>query len=520
MKRIVTFLFLSATFFGNSQVILVDLDHNNVRTRVHSNGALGYNPSAFQAVYEVPKGSGRNALYVVSPTYTATLDSGQLIGNYSEYAPNAGGYLGPVVNDYSDPWSFQNSMLFYMHDSVVTNHLNNWTNSGYVPTQPIENWPSFGNNALNSSPYLAPFYDANNDSVYTPEDGDYPFHFGEEGYYSTYNYDTIVNPIIMNNETRPIEVNYSAYQFNHSGLENVTFMMHRVTNKSNETLQDFQWGLFADFDLGNINDDFIGTNVDRNLCYAYNSTDNDASGGGNVGYGNHPPAIGIVSLSKSLYATNKISYGGNHDINTLVNLRQNMTGRNSFGQMNLDSQGDPTFFLYPGDPNDTGSESQYQLGDVGADQRAMMSVRPLDLAPGESKCYHFAIVFADSETSHLESVTELFQVTDLVQAYFDDSIDYDCSMVMTSDIASTEDHEAIELNLFPNPTNGNLYLNSNERINSVKIYSMDGRVHSSKLQELQSAQYAIDMSGLSEGVYSVQFLFKNGKVLNRKVVRK
>lgn len=517
MKRTFTFLFLCATFFGTSQVTTTYLEHNNVRTMLMSNGALGYDALVSQPAYEVPKGSGRHALYLVSPIYTAEVDTGYLIGNYSEYSPSSGGYLGPIVNDYDDPWHAQHSFFFHMHDSVIDNHLNNWMNSGYVPTQKMANWPAYGNSALNSSPYMVPFYDVNNDNVYTPEDGDYPLHLGEESFSSVYNYDSIVNPNMMNPETRAIEVNYSAYQVNSAGLKDVTFIMHRVTNKSDETLIDFQWGLFADFDLGNPSDDFIGTNVSKNLYYAYNSDDNDETSGG---YGNNPPAVGIVSLNEGLYATNRITYGGSHDVSFLSALRLNMIGRQSNSQMNLDSQGNPTFFLYSGDPNVTGSESQYQLGELGTDQKGTMSVRPTDLEPGETKCYHFAIVFADSDTSHLKSVTKLFEVADAAQAYYDDSISYDCSMVVSSDIASVEDHEVTELNLFPNPTNGSLYLRSNERISEVKLCSMDGRVHSPKLQQLGNTQYAIDMSNLSEGVYAVQVLFENGEVLNRKVVRK
>lgn len=503
-----------------SQVTTVYLEHNNVSTQLMSNGALGYDPLGSQAAYEVPKGSGRNAIYMVSPIFTAELNSGNLIGNHSEYTPNAGGYLGPIVSDYEDPWHAQHSFFFHMHDSVINNHLNSWMNSGYVPSQKITDWPAYGNSALNSSPYMVPFYDANNDDVYSPENGDYPLHLGEESYSSVYNYDSLVNTNVINSDTRAIEVNYSAYQVNSPELENVTFIMHRVTNKSNEALFNFQWGLYTDFELGNANDDHVGTNVDKNLYYAYNSSDNDQSSGGVLGYGDNPPAVGIVSLNEALYTTNRVTFGGSNDVNYLLALKYNMMGRQTSGQMNMDSEGNPTFFLYTGDPNVTGSESQYQLGEPGTDQRGTMNLRPMDLYPGESRCYHFAIVFADSETSHLESVTELFEVADAAQAYYDDSISYDCSMVMPSELSSLEDHQVTDLSLFPNPTNGNIYLNSNERISSVAIYSMDGRAYSPLLQKLQSNQYSVDMSKLSEGVYSVRVLFENGEVMTRKVIRK
>src|SRR6185503_14128240 len=51
--------------------------------------------------------------------------------------------------------------------------------------------------------------------------------------------------------------------------------------------------LFVDGDLGNYLDDYIGSDVPRNMGYCYNG---DADDDGPTGYGLHPPSVGIDFL--------------------------------------------------------------------------------------------------------------------------------------------------------------------------------------------------------------------------------
>ena len=68
-----------------------------------------------------------------------------------------------------------------------------------------------------------------------------------------------------------------------------------MINRGTQTLHGTQLGMFADFDLGNPNDDYIGSDVARGMMYVLNG-DNDDETGSTVGYGVQPPAFGIVML--------------------------------------------------------------------------------------------------------------------------------------------------------------------------------------------------------------------------------
>ncbi|NNK80046.1 MAG: DUF4397 domain-containing protein [Flavobacteriales bacterium] len=66
-------------------------------------------------------------------------------------------------------------------------------------------------------------------------------------------------------------------------------------------------------------------------------------------------------------------------------------------------------------------------------------------------------------------------------------------------VTSVNELEAIDFNMFPNPANDELFINSVEQIESIAIYDTQGRLVFSEANNIQR----IDISDLSEGFYSV-----------------
>lgn len=179
----------------------------------------------------------------------------------------------------------------------------------------IEEWPAHGDVSLGEDFYLAPFYDNPNspnglNGVYDPiVDGDYPWYdlegeidcrndrritlFGDETHWWVFNdkgnihTESGADPIGM-------EIRAQAFAFaTDDQVNNMTFYNFELINRSTQTLQDTYFGQYADPDVGCFNDDFVGCDVGRGLAYVYNSTNNDQSCSGAIGYGQNPPAIGI-----------------------------------------------------------------------------------------------------------------------------------------------------------------------------------------------------------------------------------
>src|SRR5690606_6547277 len=83
------------------------------------------------------------------------------------------------------------------------------------------------------------------------------------------------------------------------------FIHYKIINRSDRTLNDVFIGTFGDADIGCSNDDFIGTDVGRNMMFFYNWSDFDPTCM-SLGYGQTPPAFGIVTLKGPSVDANEV----------------------------------------------------------------------------------------------------------------------------------------------------------------------------------------------------------------------
>lgn len=76
--------------------------------------------------------------------------------------------------------------------------------------------------------------------------------------------------------------------------------------------------------------------------------------------------------------------------------------------------------------------------------------------------------------------------------------------------------EKIEINLYPNPTRNSFQIevNSDKEINSVRIFSVNGK----EVLRFKEAQTSYDVSQLSKGVYFVEIEIEGGKSI-KKIVK-
>lgn len=516
--QLTLFLFLSLVVkISSAQVARTFVDFNDTRALFQNNGFFAFNDQLSFPAYEIPKGGGNHTIFVFSPIWIGQIDD-SLVGTAAIYeSQNA--FSGPVASDYSDPWHEDRRRMYTAYKAQIDNHIQNWEDPNYVVPDEVLEWPAMGNPALNTSQYNAPFVDFNGSGVYEPKSGDYPLITGDIAVFAIYSYD--VNPIDndLNNTEFPLEVQVMAYQFASSDewLNQTTFLNYRVKNRSNKTIEDFQWGSYVDIDIGYAFDDFFGSDSTRNLVYGYNGPDFDPGGFGGPGYGQNPPAQGVVLLNKDMYAANKMTYSGIHDLNNLVNLYNLMQGRNSAGAPNLDSQGNTTRFIYKEPPYINGSESMHQLGLEEDVQRNIISAAPVDLAPGASECYHYAFVYGRNFTDHLLSVEEVINRTDSVQQFYDENIDLPCDFYNGS-MNTTSFEKQDQLSIYPNPTNNQISIKSNQPITGVKIYSSEGKLSFENSFEVTKA-HTLDLSSLQKGVYIVNVYYQNGTHSFRRVVK-
>ena len=190
------------------------------------------------------------------------------------------------------------------------------------PPQSVLDWPAHGDVSFGQAANLAPFVDVDGDGQYDPiNDFDYPAIKGDQAVYFIFNDDARIFSFAPE-EKLGIEIHGMAYGFDcpeDTALNHALFMEYTLFNRSSEDYHDFHIGSWTDFDLGNAQDDYVGSDPLRNLVFGYNGDNYDQDGGGITAYRNNLPAQGI-RLLKGLSLANdatdnmpSVSFGGNYN---------------------------------------------------------------------------------------------------------------------------------------------------------------------------------------------------------------
>mmetsp|Transcript_29590 Transcript_29590/g.39349 ORF Transcript_29590/g.39349 Transcript_29590/m.39349 type:complete len:532 (+) Transcript_29590:115-1710(+) len=522
------FALFSLASFGQSTA---QVDANNVNATIQDDGFFFNNSQTASSGYEVPAGSGIHAIYTGSFWFAGKDVNGQLLLAAQQFESNGADYTAGPTTRYADQYqdaalstSYFGQTIWEVTKAEIDDHIANFSSSTYTMPNDIANWPAHGDTTLGSSsgmlPFIAPFVDVNGNGTYDPANGDYPCIKGDLAVY------TIMNDagLHFGSSGQPInmELHFMFYQYTSiPELENTTFIDVEVVNMGTQTLFDTRASFFLDPDLGNYNDDYIGTDTTRNMVYVYNADDFDFPNMGQQGYGSAPPAVGMKVLSHELSAS--ISYT-NAGVAPMIPPSQPaeyyfaMNGDYADNSSQLDGNGNPTDFAYAGDPNVLQSWSEYQQSTVPGDRRFVASldagVFGPDFSQGASdrRSYSYAVIYARG-TDHLNSVAELQSAADFVQNHYDNMMN-NC---FDSQVAQLSEETNMEFTVSPNPTNGEFTIDwPAEEAATVEIFDAQGRkVH---VRAIYSGKNLMKLI-LKSGVYFVNINSERGAAMQRLIVR-
>ncbi len=291
-----------------------DLDINNVRTKILNGGDMWWDLN--NAKYEIPKVNDANAIRKHS------LFAGALwIGGLEEGSNNLklaamtyrqrGSDFWPGPLDVSNATTDASRCLSYDRIWKITRkeievaQASGWRDLSTGLTE----WPGginrgfSGISSANETPIMAPYFSVNGNLAYEPNLGEYPVLFTNKDADKNlpkdqpdmmlwYVYNDNGN---LHAETGGIpiglELQMQAFAFaTNDEVNNMTFYRSTIINRGQTNLKETFMGQWADPDLGNYVDDYVGCDVKRALGICYNGDDNDE---GVLGYGLNPPTIGI-----------------------------------------------------------------------------------------------------------------------------------------------------------------------------------------------------------------------------------
>ncbi len=257
----------------------------------------------------VPKGSGKktiwsNSIWIGGQDQDSNLYvAGERYrqGNQTVPGIKQDYYAGPVMDSanysiYQDTlWNY----IWNLKKTEIEHHKIHWQDAGYQPIHDILTWPGNGNVNLGEAAQLAPFYDRNQDGIYSPMAGDYPLIRGDQALYFIFNENR--GPHLETGGPRTMKAEFHAMAYGwdmpgDSAFNNTLFLNYRVFNRSQLTYFNTYLGFFTDIDLGYPIDDYLGCDVYRGSCFCYNGKAIDGNGQ-SYAYGAHPPAQSVTILA-------------------------------------------------------------------------------------------------------------------------------------------------------------------------------------------------------------------------------
>ena len=400
-----------------------ELSVNNVRTIILNGGDMWWNLS--NARYEVPKVQtgqvAKNSLFS-GALWIGGITQGNLRLAAQTYRQTGNDfYPGPLQIDGSASISADRCKTFDKVWTVTRSQI-----AAHIDGDPlnapvdIQQWP--GNGSTGEAKFLAPFFDANNDGVYSYDEGDYPtFNQGEAGlasipdqmmficYNDKGNIHTETQGLPLN-----LEFRLQAFGFaTNDEVNNMTFYKTTIINRGTEIIDSCVFGQWVDPDLGNYVDDYVECDVKRNLGICYNGDDNDE---GILGYGLNPPSIGVnffegplnengkqIGLTKFVYYDNNQSQQGNPS--NPAHFWNYLNGRWKDGQSityggNGRGGSDTASYMFPGstDPGKRAAWTEKIAGNTPADRRFLQTAGSFKLLPGAVNRVTIGVVWSRATT--------------------------------------------------------------------------------------------------------------------------
>jgi hypothetical protein len=415
-------------------------------------------------------------------------------------------------------------------------------------------WPAKG--AEGYAENLAPFADRNGNGIYDPETGDYPAICGDFSSYAIWN-DLGTDTVAQDGWKIGLEVHTTVYGYYATeGSEyNTLFVQHKLHNRGNETLTSTYAGIWTDFDLGNFNDDYIGTDVERSMMYVLNADDFDDANSNGPGYGSDLPMMGVKVLAgpfkdandqdesptyESNYGNETTGYEDGIIDNERLGFYTGIYTRNT--EPPIATQ-DPQYYLeyyqymrglwrdgtpllyggigyvfgllnaqyvYPGmsdpllsgtdgiDPNYPieGGWTEENEDIQGGDRRILGSSGPFTFAPGDVQYIDLAYIFARESHDEEESVLET------LQRYADEVEGMHCEPLPLIVLSDEVANEPKPLNIYPNPAREEIAFDLQITQATMTIFDITGK--EVKQAQLQGGNERLNIENLESGIYLIR----------------
>ena len=442
---------------------------NDHKLRVNSNGILGIDlttlsPSSYQ------EGTSNNylnqaGLWIVAEDYNGnfytSIQHVKALDSFDFWPGPVDTLTGQTgsVSEWNKVWP--------MSKQMIEQHQESYNKTGYTIPDEIATWPVAGGNGF--SKYLAPFIDANNNAIYDPENGDYPFIIGDNAVYCIFN-DLADEHTASFGVEIGLEIQLMAYTVENS---NTIFLQYFIVSRKSLPYKNIKVGFFMGGECGYNQDNYAGTFSNYPVStYIYNGDDIDE------GYfGAETPYTYCVFLNENLAESIAFDNGkekngkptSNADYQNYMNtkwrdgseLTQGGNGQNS---------GTPYSYIFDG----SGAPNWIEEGNTNVGARNIVGI--INTGP-LNKNDHFKLdvgigAGTISDFSTIKIVNEIF---------FNGGKD----IAMYRSTASTKPRNFDNsILVYPNPSNGTFFIKNITAESTLNVYDNQGvKVHTETISK-------------------------------------
>jgi hypothetical protein len=548
-------LYLSGQNCGNPQS-QIDIEGANVKARILNAGDLfsDFNDGQF-IPNPGPVGAINPTTIYAAGLWMGGFDPGGNLHLAAAAYRNDGNdfFTGPLdpatggTNDFTcDNWDRH----FFVTGAEIAAFLNNPPpNEAVLINQypGIARWPGRGNPHFSSQwgfdlPFttqaLAPFYDADNNGMYNPLNGDYPavqlrgqpFFVPDQIVWCIFNdaggFHNNTNGAALN-----VEIQLTAWTFDcpvQPVLQNAVFTSHKIIARGSENLDSVFVGIWVDVDLGCYEDDYVGCNPDLNTMYAYNLDAIDGQpgnfcAGGVPTFGQTPPVQSVTILSHSL--DKFVAYNNNGsgnpaattDPNSDIEYYRYLSGSWKDGSPltysgNGYSGSDPVDHLYPDDPANPAGWSMCTAGTPLGDRRMLGDIKIGSFAPGQIEEINVAWAFHPNPELPCGLGTTFGDI-ETIKSIYDNGFQDACNFVKAPELP------ADSLQLFPNPSSDVALLKYGKIVpTALRIYDAAGRLVQERNGDFEKEETRIQTNMLPAGIYTLQIVTPQGTAIKQLAV--
>jgi hypothetical protein len=498
------------------------IDINNIKAAALVHGDLWWDPAITYPLCEFPKGSGKNIMSA-SSIWMAGYDNNNVLHVSAQTYRQTGSDYWPGPLDGNDSVTYATSTnwakIWKINRTDIMGFQAISTHTVMNTPAAILEWPAknnpyaagAGSVALTITTDMAPFVDVNSDGNYNPLDGDYPDMKGDQMLWWVFSDNgSSHNNAFNGGHPLKAEVHAKAYAFKKNTLvDNVVYYEMKVTNKSASNYSGFRFGIWADADLGNSQDDYVGFDATHRMGIVYNGKSTDAI------YGSQIPVAGVTFLK--MPGDNMPSYQPagsfmtyNNDNSPLGNPEKDSNYNNYLRSLWLNGahlkntfkgpgiastgygSGNDVNYIFPGDPSKSNEWSECISGNFPGDRRFIVATNDYNFASNTSTTVAFALVVTQPGNTGCPntSFTDIKAVADTAWVNY--------GYPVPTAVNNMAANENTDLKLYPNPVHDKLFINT--ELKDLQVYDALGRRMTLPVKQY-NGKTELNVSVLPAGLY-------------------